>query len=284
MCTRRFPTTFLFIALAPALAFIGCPAAESAAPRPRQVAVPPAKIPFPYESLDVRNSCFVESVHFYDAYQQWRATASDGGDAGWARVLQWGHLDDTSAVGLGHAVALCMDNGKLWMYDVNFGLSKLSVPASRRGDLTDVGPEVYAKYPQINAVLGRYRDDAGRISPAAAPAPFLENDKNEDIRDATRVASELGRFRRARVFLFDYKDSRGRMRHGAATAFSFSNRLCVYFPDKGTHLSSRMRAVAVEDLRVMRGLTRRIYPGVLDVRWLEAAPPPDAKMAGTSGP
>ncbi len=273
MCPRRFPTVSLLIALLSALAFIGCSTADSSASGPRAAAATPAQIPFPYESLGVRNSCFVESVHFYDAYQRWRATASDG-DAGWARVLQWGHLgDDTAAVGLGHAVALCMADGKLWMYDINSGLSKLAVPASRRGDLSDVGPEVYAKYPQINAVLGKYRDDTGQIPPRTAPPLFLKNDRNADIRDATKAASELGKSRRARVFLFDYKDSRGRMKRGAAAAFSFSNRLCVYFPDKGTHLSSRMRAIAVEDLRVMRGLTRRIYPGVLDVRWLEAARP-----------
>src|SRR3954464_13098757 len=51
---------------------------------------PPApKAPFSYEPLGVRNSCFVESVNFFDHYYAKKRET----ELPWARVLEWGNQE-----------------------------------------------------------------------------------------------------------------------------------------------------------------------------------------------
>ena len=58
-------------------------------------ASPPAPL-FRHEPLNVANGCFVESVYFYDQFQE-----RFGGNA-WVRVLQWGAM--ASNVSFNHDV------------------------------------------------------------------------------------------------------------------------------------------------------------------------------------
>lgn len=222
-----------------------------------------SKQPFAYTPLKVRNSCFVESVHFYDEYLAGKL----GGDYGWVRVLQWGNDDGTiHGVGAGHAVAVCRAGSVLWMYDINYGFVPLLAPVERRNDVTDVGPEIFGKYPQFKPVFVSYREDLLPSRPGTVPQYFSANG-NADVRDATKVASALGVRRVARVISYVYPDSRtGRLRTGAAALFAFGQRLCIYFPSKGTHIS-RLYAGSLDDLLSAARIIRNVFPGASDVAW-----------------
>jgi hypothetical protein len=218
---------------------------------------PPVKPPFSYEPLGVRNSCFVESVHFYDVYH------AKTGEGGWVRVFQWGNQEGDYKIGLGHAVAVYVADGKLFGYDINFGFWPIALPLDRRADVTDVGPKIFVHYPQFKPVFARYRDDSVHAAPLKPPE-FLFYHANRDVRDATRVASELGRFRRVSVVDFNFIE-KGTKQASAATVFVFDSRLCVYFPRNGTHVSNLLLP-SVDNLHLTGMIIQRIYPGATDIR------------------
>lgn len=225
---------------------------------PGPAAATPA--PFRYEPLNVRNSCFVESVHFYDEYLQKRR----GGDATWSRILQWGNREGDFKLSDGHAVTVFVAQEKLWLYDVNFGFSTVPVPLDRRADITDVTPKVFGRYPQFRPVFARYNDDFPQ-QPAKPRITYLFYHANPDVRDATHVASELGRFRPVSVIEFDLTDN-GQKVTSAATVFTFGRQLCIYCPRKGTHQSPKFLG-APGDLKYISFVVKRIFPGAENVRW-----------------
>lgn len=215
--------------------------------------------PFHYESLGVHNSCLVESVHFYDLYRRKMGAGS------WVRVLEWGNRNDDYRIFSGHAVAVYVVDGKLFGYDVNFGFFDTGVPAERRNDLTEVAPAIekfYAKE-KSTPVLERYCEDWVVHEPAKAPA-FLFYHPSRDVREATRVASELGRFRDVKVVEFDFM-TRNLKQTSAAVAFVFNARLCVYFPRGGTHVSNFLIR-DVRDAYMLPDLIKRIYPTTTEIR------------------
>jgi hypothetical protein len=242
--------TSLFLAVA--LALGGCEAFIPVPPPP-----PKVKPPFSYEPLGVRNSCFVESVHFYDVYN------SKHIDGGWVRVLEWGNQEGDYKLGTGHAVAVYLAGGKLFGYDINFGFWPIDVPVEKHADITEVAPKVFVHYPQFRPVFERYREDWVHQPPPKAP-DFLFYHANPDVRDATRVASELGRYREVSVVEFSFMD-KGVKQTSAATAFIFNARLCVYFPRAGTHISNPL-VREVKSLELVGFIIRRVYPGAADVR------------------
>jgi hypothetical protein len=241
-----------------ALFFSGC---EAFIPVPKsQLPPPPPKPPMAYEPLSVRNSCMVESIHLYDVYLQKHRGAADA----WARVLQWGIKDGDFNVAQGHAVTVFSLNGKLWTYDINFGFQPLDVPVDRRADLTEVTPRVFSHYPQFKTAYALYRDDYFQ-QPQKKTPDFLFYHANQDVRDATRVASELGRFRPVRVVEFSFPEN-GQLQASAATVFVFGARVCVYFPRQGTHISQPL-VYNTDDLNYIRYVIQRLHPGARDVHW-----------------
>lgn len=233
---------------------------------PATAAKPPAArspAPFPYAPLKVRNACFVESVHFYDEY----LAGKHGGADPWARVLQWGNDNgNLQEIGLGHAVAICRVGDVLWMYDVNHGFVPLRTPVGKRDDITEVGPEVFARYPQFKPIFVSYREDLMPSRPDTIPR-YVSSSGNADIRDAAKVANALGNHRVVRVLVFSCADPRsGQMRPSAAVLFAFGRRLCVYFPSRGTHLS-RLRAGSLDDLAAAARIVRNVYPAAVGVSW-----------------
>jgi hypothetical protein len=219
------------------------------------------KAPFYYQPLGVRNACFVESVHIYDLY---RDRGLGGTDDSWVKVLQWGHRESDTKVGLGHAVAVFAFRGRLWTYDINHAFTQLAVPLERRGDLTDVTPEIFAKYPQQRPVLPVYRDD-GHQHPIERIPEHLFYHANPDVREVTKVASELGRFRPVRVVEFKFAEE-GVTRTSAAAAFLFGHRMCLYMPAKGTQIA-RPRVTTADDLGLLRLMLQQLFPGLTEVRW-----------------
>ena len=215
--------------------------------------------PFAYEALGVRNSCFVESVYCCDVYLEQHRGRPDA----WARVLQWGHQDGDFKMSNGHAVAVFSAVERLWFYDVNFGFAPLDVPVDRRGDITDVSPAIYARYPQFKPVLARYREDYPQPKPAKRPE-FLFYHANPDVRDATKVAHEFARFRPVSVVEFNFPEN-GQPQASAAAVFIYGARVCVYFPRGGTHISNPPLR-AVDDLRWITRVITRVYPGASDIR------------------
>ena len=232
----------------------GCEAFTPVTPPP-----PKMKPPFPYESLGVRNSCFVESVHFYDVYTAWKV----GGDAGWVRVLQWGNQEGDYKISTGHAVAVYVAEGRLYGYDINFGFWPIDVPVEKRADLSEIRPKVFAHYPQFKPVFGRYREDFSQQVPPKPPE-FLFYHANPDVRDATRVASELGRYRPVSVVEFSFLE-KGARQESAAAIFVFGGRLCIYFPRGGTHISNPL-VRAIHDLNLASYVIKRLYPGVTNIK------------------
>lgn len=257
---KRAPRLALASVLAGCALLAACATAPTPPPAPGELPKP-VKPPFSYEPLAVRNSCFVESVHFYDRYLE-RQSRADGPP--WARVLQWGNQEGDFKIGSGHAVTVFTRASQLFYYDVNFGVLPLAVPAERRGDITDVGPAVFARYPKFRPIFARYREDFPQVPPRKR-ADFLFYHPNGDVRDATRVASELGRHRPVRVIEFDVTEN-GQKRASAAAVFVFAARVCIYFPAHGTHVS-RPHDGSVDDLRYLSAVVRRLFPGAGPVRW-----------------
>lgn len=247
-------------ALLCASAFLtGC----ASAPTPTRKGTPIAgteKAPFAYERLAVRNGCFVESVHFYDQYFK----KQRDGEISWAQVLEWGNQEGDLKIRSGHAVTVFAAKDQLWYYDVNFGVQPVDLPLDRRNDITDVTPKIFAKYPQFRPILARYRYDFPQQA-EKKKTDHLFYHANPDIRDATKVASQLGRMRPVRVVEFDLKPG-DKSQASAAAVFTFGRRVCIYFPRQGTFESPRFLG-SVDDLRFIERIVQRLYPGAGNVRW-----------------
>ena len=220
----------------------------------------PIKAPFYYEPMNVRNACFVESVRLYDRFRERRV----GGAEGWVRVLQWGHRESYTKVGLGHAVAVFTWNGRLWTYDINHAFTQLAVPIDRREDLTDVTPEIFARYPKQVPVLATYREEGFQRERTQVPE-YLFYHANQDVRDATKVAAELGRVRPVKVVEFKFTEN-GQLKTGAAAAFLFGNRPCLYVPAKGTQIG-RLRVISMDNLKLVAVMLKQLYPNATDIQW-----------------
>jgi len=232
------------------------------------VVISPVTKPFNYAPLGVRNSCLVESVRFYDAFH----TPALGGTGGWVRVLQWGNeAGNLQHISLGHAVAVCLVRDVLWMYDINFGFVPLGTPAEKRNDLAAIESEILAKYRLTKPKYIIYHPDMIPL-PVQLPQKFTYITGNADVREATRVASEIGRHRPTRVVGFVYHDNHARRTEaGAAALFEFDHRLCVYFPSQGT-LTTELSADSLKDVRRVAAIIRQMYPGATDIEWHDDGP------------
>lgn len=216
----------------------------------RAAEVPPLK----YETMAVANGCFVESVAFLDAWRE-----KMGPDA-WARMLRWGAREEDEVVA-GHAVAVCEARGRLWCYDINFGWSVLAAEAAQRDDVQAVVTPIVAKYPRIKAEFPSYLSDFAQLPGDAVPVAQLAN-PNPRVRDATIVAARLARHRPVNVVTFTWGPEEEK-HASAAVVFLYFGRFCVYVPEKGT-VPFRERA-GVENLRVLRLLLLRMFPGARDI-------------------
>lgn len=208
--------------------------------------------PFPYARLGVANGCFVEAVAFGDGFY-----TRFGGEA-WYRLLQWGAKEGDDVVA-GHAVLVFEYREQLWSYDINHGFARLEVEPAQRDDLAAVANEVTAPYrPKITPRYPFYREDFRQAPDPQPPQPFAYVEEN-DLRDAALVAERLARHRPVNLVEFTYvKD--GAERRGAAVAFVYNGRLCVYSAPNGT-VPFRVQALSVNNLRQLQELVRRIHPG-----------------------
>lgn len=259
MARYFFCTPLIWMLLAWAILLGGCATAPTAGSK-QPMFLGAEKLPFSYEPLGVHNSCFVESVHFYDRYFQKLGASEEK----WAQILEWGNREGDFEIHTGHAVTIFAINHQLWSYDVNFGVQPVDVPLDRRGDLSDISPKIFAKYPQFRPILARYRYDFPQ-EPLRKPVDFLFYHANPDVRDATRVASELGGARPVRVVEFDLKGAR-KNQGSAAVVFIFGRRVCLYFPRHGTFESPRYVG-AVDDLKYITRVVLRVYPAAENIRW-----------------
>jgi hypothetical protein len=218
--------------------------------------------PVPYTRMGVANGCFVESVAFGDDLR-----ARLGNDV-WYRLLQWGAKEADEVVA-GHAVVVFEHGEKLWSFDINHGFTALDVPPERRQDLESVVRQVTKPYvPKITPRYPIYREDFPQEADPAPPAPFEEVEER-DLRDAGLVAARLAAHRPVRLVEFTYP-SDGTTRRGAAVAFVYNGRLCVYSPPSGT-VPFRVAALSVKNMRQLQELVRRIYPGAANLKARQAA-------------
>ena len=215
-------------------------------------AAPPAEPPpLANASLGVANGCFVESVLFCDAF------IDKYGASAWCRVLHWGAQEDAEVVA-GHAVAVCEVRGKLWSWDVNFGFAPLDAEPAKKESVALIAAPLIAEYPRINAFLPAYAQETPQT---AMPSPPVEagDPENPEMHDASRVATRLAAHRPVNLVQFTYPND-GKTLTGAACAFVFNGRLCVYFPSQGT-VPFRTTALSVANLRQLQEIIRRIFPG-----------------------
>jgi hypothetical protein len=66
------------------------------------------------------------------------------------------------------------------------------------------------------------------------------------------------------VVEFSYLD-KGVRQSSAVAIFVYGGRLCVYFPNKGTHISKSLVRV-LTDLRAARAVIERVYAGATDIK------------------
>jgi hypothetical protein len=182
------------------------------------------------------------------------------------KVLQWGHRESADKVGLGHAVTVFTAGGKLWTFDINHGFTALAVSPERRKDLMDVTPEIFAKYPRQRPVLAIYREDGFQQKRTKVPENLFYH-ASQDVREVTKVASELGRVRPVKVVEFTFTEE-GALKTGVAAAFLFGNRPCLYMPAKGTQIG-RSRVATIDDLPLIGSMLRQLYPNATHVKWHE---------------
>jgi hypothetical protein len=212
----------------------------------------PTAAPFAHQRMGVAKGCFVESVVFGDDFR------TRFGDEAWHRLLQWGAKEDDEVVS-GHAVAVFEHQRQLWCYDINRGFTVLETAAGQRDDVAVVAKEV--TWPYADKITPRYpvyREDFRRLAPEGAPAPFTDV-VDADLRDAGVVAERLAKHRPVALVEFTYP-VKGEVKRGAAVAFVYHGRLCVYTPPNGT-VPFRAPAQSVKNLRQLQELLRRIFPG-----------------------
>jgi hypothetical protein len=216
------------------------------------VCAQPVAPPFAHQRMGVANGCFVESVAFGDDFRE-----RFGGEA-WQRLLQWGAKAEEEVVA-GHAVAVFVHRGKLWSYDINRGFSALRAHVEQREMIEIVAKEVTAPYvDKITPRYPTYREDFSESQPGAVPAAF-DGVVEPDLRDAAVVATRLAKHRAVALLEFTYPE-KGGVKRGAAVAFVYHGRLCVYTPSNGT-VPFRAQAQSVKNLRQLQLLLRRIFPG-----------------------
>ncbi len=214
-------------------------------------AVAAPKPPFTHTPLNVANGCFVESVAFYDECME------KNGASAWCRLLQWGAKEEEEVVA-GHAVAVLESGGRLWSWDVNFGFSPLDIDPAKRDDAVLLSAPLIARYPKISAQYPLYRLDFSQ-TPEDPPPVELDPTNELGLRDASRVAARLARHRPVRLVQFTWlKD--GTTVPGAACAFVFNGRLCVYVPAFGT-IPFHVPALTAANLHQLQELLKRICPG-----------------------
>lgn len=220
-------------------------------------AVKAAPGPFPYARIGVGNGCFVESVALGDDLR----TRFEG-DV-WYRLLQWGAKEDEEVVA-GHAVLVFEYRGRLWSYDINYGFKALDVPTVYRDDVAAVAKPVTAPYlAKITPRYPMYREDFPQSPDPKPPVPFTDVE-DRDVRDAGLVAARLASHRPVNLVEFTYPQD-GETRRGAAVAFVYGGRLCVYSSPIGT-VPFRVRALSVDNLRQLQELLRRMHPGASNLK------------------
>ena len=217
-----------------------------------------------YLPLKVRNSCFVESVNFYDFYRQKKL----GGPDGWAQVLQWGvRMEDFTVKG-GHAVTVFVQHDTLNVYDINFGVIALKTPVAQKLDVNVVTPEIFAGYPKLKSVLAHYEGDFDP-HPEANPPDYTARPTTDELHDALKVATRLGRVRPVRVVEFTRLEG-AITRPYAVTVFMLGNKLCLYSPSYGTRVVNRP-LVGVEDFNLVKAVVIESFPGAENVQWFQPA-------------
>ncbi len=232
---------------------------------PGQALAAGVKPPFPHETIGVGNGCFVESVCFYDHFQDLF------GPDPWVRVLQWGAKENDEVV-TGHAVAVFELKGRLWAWDVNFGFLPLDVPLDFRDDVARVAAPVVAKYPGIVPMYPIYRYNGSLQRPEAHLPEVLATNEVAAFRDATLAGARLGAHRPVNVVQFSYVDGLGATQPSAATVFIFNGKVCVYFPERGTYpfiLQNR----SIFNLRQLQQAFRKVYPGAFALQSLNYPEP-----------
>jgi len=206
--------------------------------------------PFKFRALGVGNPCFVDSVRFADTYLGGRKA----GGSRWVRVLRWGTLDDDYAMGPGHAVAIFQWRGGLFLFDINNGVRKLTVPPARREDLHEVTAAVLSLYPQVKQTGAMLLDDSwSRRRPGLRGA--LAGPATPGFRAAERVAKALAKCREVRVLRFSYLE-KGKRRESAAAVFPFDRRLCLYVPERGTVMHKQVAPDLDDDRLILLKLER----------------------------
>ena len=249
--------------------FGGCalPNADLPSERPSRHASRP---PRGYLQLRVRNSCFVESVNFCDFYRQKKL----GGPDGWAQVLQWGIRKEDFTVKGGHAVTVFVRYGQLYVYDINFGVIALKTPVAQKLDVNAVTPEIFEGYPKIKSVLAHYEADFDP-HPEANPPDYSSRPTTDELHDALKVATRLGRVRPVRVVEFTRLEG-AIIRPYAVTVFMLGNKLCLYSPSAGTRVVDRP-LLGVQDFNLVKAVVVESFPGADNVQWWPPAGPTTGK-------
>ncbi len=220
-------------------------------------------LPAGYRPLEVANACFVEAVNYYDFYTDLRPA----GERSWARLLHWSDREGLLTLKAGHAVTVFVAKSRLWAYDVNYGIVELDTPVDRRGDLLDVGPEVFKRYPLINPALPRYHEDFSRRIGVGLRS-FSPEGAEGDLEHVLKVAERFADRRPVRVVRFSYPSPEGETRESAAAVFLFGSQLCIYSPQTGTTIV-RQVIPSVNDMRMVKDRITHFLPGATDLRWYE---------------
>ena len=213
--------------------------------------------PMAHAMMGVANGCFVESVAFLDTWQE-----RLGGES-WAKLLRWGAKEDDEVVA-GHAVAVCEVRDKLWCYDINFGWAALAIDPGQRENVDAVAVPIVAKYTKITAQFPNYSSDFPQSPSESRPAAQPAN-QNAAVRDATIAGEKLAHHRPVNVVGFTWGPEEDK-HESAVAVFLFGGRYCVYSPEKGT-IPFRARG-GIENLRLIRELLLRIFPGTSDMKKL----------------